>query len=195
MSTVVSETMTAMEELKMREKPTSRLVRTSSLEKIKEFNNYICSQNYIILPALLNWLKSSQPGLETNLDVATAFYRHLLYNILLYKVIEFKIVCKGCIRKSRKLFNAQFKRLANGTASRIKDTDFLFKSAVYVVVVIVNLEITTCFYLLLANSAPLGLLFLTVCCLWSVVFLFYESIAHFEEQRRKWSTKIKTKAN
>lgn len=187
MSTVVSETITAMENLRFKEKPTSKLIRTSSLERIKEFNTYICAHNYFFVPTLLNWLKTSQNGLESNLDVFAAFYRHLLYNILLYKVIEFKLICKGCVSQSRCYLFDSFMKL--------KDSEFLFKFGVHVAVLVVSLEVSTCFYWLFAKAAPVGLLFLTVCCLWSVVFLLYEGTIHFEQQRRKWNERPKSKTN
>jgi len=188
MSTVVSETITAMEDLRTKEKPISKLVRTSSLERIKEINNYICSHNYFFLPVLLNWIKSSQGGLESNLDIATTFYQHLLYNILLCKVIEFKLICKGCFNYTKKTFNTLLLQLA----SNITDSAFLFKLAIYVAVVLVSLEISTCFYLLFAKYPPGGLLFLCGGCVSSVGFLLYEGVAPFEHHRRKGNLKVKS---
>lgn len=196
MSTVVAETITTlMEDLRMKEKPTSKLVRTSSLERIRELNNYICSHNYFFLPSLLNWIKASQTGLESNIDVATTFYQHLLYNILLCKIIDFQMICKGCFKHSKKSFSFHLLQLVYKTSSKITDSDFLFKLAIYASVAIVGLQMFTCFYLLFVKSPPGGLLFLSGGCVWSVAYLFYESVIHFEKQRRKGSLKFKQTSN
>jgi hypothetical protein len=53
---------------------TQRLVRTSSLEKIRRFNSFICSQQYYVLPALLAWLKSSQTVLQSSTEKTIFFF-------------------------------------------------------------------------------------------------------------------------
>ncbi|XP_044261072.1 uncharacterized protein LOC123009037 [Tribolium madens] len=61
------------------------LVRTSSLEKIRRFNSFICSQQYNILPALFAWLRSSQSVLQ-KAEKTMLFFRALLFCHFLYKI-------------------------------------------------------------------------------------------------------------
>ncbi|KAK5638687.1 hypothetical protein RI129_012982 [Pyrocoelia pectoralis] len=70
MSTLISsqsEIMKARSEMELAEKR-GRFMRSASIDRIMQFNLYICAQYYYPLPAIISWLKSSQTMLHAQFD-------------------------------------------------------------------------------------------------------------------------------
>ncbi|XP_063926820.1 uncharacterized protein LOC135140258 [Zophobas morio] len=144
---------------KMEEK---RLVRTSSLEKIRRFNSFICSQQYYILPALLAWLRSSQSVLQSSTEKTIFFFRSLIFSHLLYKLyqVEFRTILSNVLALFEKQIRVQY--------GRITRVENLLRMGVVMVVAVLLTELVVCFYLLCLTGAPSGLVFLIVCCFYII---------------------------
>ncbi|KAL3271055.1 hypothetical protein HHI36_021555 [Cryptolaemus montrouzieri] len=179
MSTCVSGTI-SIEKLSNEEKPVSKLVRTSSIEKIKELNNYICSQQYYIIPALLSWIKSSQNGLENTMEKTIMLYRYILCNTIIYRVFKINQVCRDCTSNVKKIIFEYGHTLVDSCYK----ADFLLKVGLYSAITLVSLQFFMCIYLLFLTYIPVGLFFL-ISCVASVIFLFYESIKTQDFRIRK----------
>ncbi|KAH0818433.1 hypothetical protein MTP99_006692 [Tenebrio molitor] len=140
---------------------TQRLVRTSSLEKIRRFNSFICSQQYYVLPALLAWLKSSQTVLQSSTEKTIFFFRSLLFTHFLYKLcqLEFRTIVSNGLLLVRK----QFREIC------------LLKWAVYATALVLSAQLFLCFYLLCNTHVPNGLAFLIVCWFY-IIYLNASSV-------------------
>lgn len=153
-----------------------RLVRTSSLEKIRRFNSFICSQQYNILPALLAWLRSSQSVLQ-KAEKTIFFFRSLLFSHFLYKIYQFNF--RACFTNSVKVFHKQIR------------TTFALKVAVYFTAFVLVAELGMCFYLLCNTHVPSGLIFLMVSFFY-IIYLNVRSVyftrtlrSHQEDKKKK----------
>lgn len=142
-----------MNETNNRSKKT--LIRSASIQKLIEFNTYICSQQFYLLPGLINWLKSSQTGVETAFKLTIIFFRSLVFNKL--------------------------KMIYDGTAMRSR-TCLTF--TIYVTALALLLELFVCFYYLMVANLPIGLVFLIVCWGY-IMLLQYQSISFFISNRRR----------
>ncbi|XP_071057198.1 uncharacterized protein [Onthophagus taurus] len=111
--------------------------RNPSLEKIINFNAYICSQNFFILPALLTWMKTSQSILQAYSEKCTNLVKNLIKLDFLTIIQDLNKMGKETKRK-------------------------LLEISTYTCLFLVFLQLTTCLILLGINSMPGGLIFLLV---------------------------------
>lgn len=132
------------------EKPKPELIRSTSIEKIKKFNSFICSQNYYILPSLLTWLKTSQTVLK-----------YLILTTVLLKPAD---LTTQLIASCKILYENLQRRL------------FVF--AVYFSLIFIYLQLFVCAYLLCLVFLPIGFVFLIV-CLYTVCHLYYRMNSAF----------------
>lgn len=149
------------------EKPKPELIRSSSMEKIKKFNSFICSQNYYILPALLTWLKTSQTVLK-----------YLILSTVLLKPSDLTIKLIANLKNIYENLQRQ-----------------LFLITVYCSVGFIFLQLFVCVYLLYFVILTVGFVFLLV-CLYTVCHLHYNINCFFlkkEECKLKKSASKKVR--
>ncbi|RZC42015.1 hypothetical protein BDFB_010920, partial [Asbolus verrucosus] len=177
----ISQKPTVLTHRKMEDR-TQRLVRTSSLEKIRRFNSYICSQQYYILPALLAWLRSSQSVLQSSTEKTIFFFRSLLFSNFLYKLyqVEFKSLIFNVLVSILKQIQTNYKNV---------ESTFLLKMAVYMAALILATEVGLCFYLLFSTHIPSGLVFLIVC--WFYIIYLNARSVYFSAEKRNRDSKRK----
>lgn len=149
----------------------ARLVRTSSLEKIRRFNSFICSQQYYILPALLTWLRSSQSGLNSSAERTIFAFRSLFFNTFFYNLheIEFKSIITNNLILVLKRIESTYKNI---------ESTFLLRISIYLTALILVLELGLCFYILCNTHVPSGLVFLIVCWFY-IIYLKYKQSMFF----------------
>ncbi|KAJ8947669.1 hypothetical protein NQ318_009553 [Aromia moschata] len=179
----------AIARLKMEEKP--RLVRTSSIEKIRRFNNFICSQHYYILPALLSWLKSSQSGLQTSTEKTIFFFRSLIFNTFFYKF--YLMVSKFGFSAGRSASKIQedVRRALLAIISNFYrkftncvESTFLLAFAVYSACVLVVIHLAVVVYLMYLAFLPYGFIFM-VGCIATINCLCYRTMFFFISNRSR----------
>lgn len=149
------------------EKPKPELIRTTSIDKIKKFNSFICSQNYYILPSLLTWLKTSQTVLK-----------YLILSTVLLKPSDLTAQLIASVKSNYE--NIQRRLLA---------------IAVYFSVGYIFLQLLVCAYLLYLVFLPAGFVFLMV-CLYTVCHIYYRlnsSYVQNEERKLKESASKKVR--
>lgn len=149
------------------EKPKPELIRTTSIDKIKKFNSFICSQNYYILPSILTWLKTSQTVLK-----------YLILSTVLLKPSDLTAQLIATVKNNYE--NIQRRLLA---------------IAVYFSVGYIFLQLLVCAYLLCLVFLPAGFVFLMV-CLYTVCHLSYRlnsSYVQNEERKMKESASKKVR--
>ncbi|XP_050501112.1 uncharacterized protein LOC126881110 [Diabrotica virgifera virgifera] len=167
----------AITKLKM-EETQPRLTRSSSLDKIKKFNTFICSQQYYVLPALLNWLKSSQTNLQASTESTIYFLRAFIFNAFFkfyllffrkqqFSVEQIKIVAKKVIAVVISNFFETF--------SKCFEPTFLLMAGVYFGCFIVCMQLLFTIYLMYLLFLPLGFLFL-MGCMMSIQYLCYKTM-------------------
>lgn len=170
-----------------------KLVRSSSMETIKRFNTFICSQQYYILPAILSWLKTSQSGLQTSTEKTIFFFRSLFFKSIFCKYFVNGIKSSG-IRSSQDL-NMNLINIKNLTKTQFSDmftkcfeTNFLLAAAVYGACAIVVVQFLTTIYLLYIALVPYGFLFL-VGCMATIKYIYYKTL--FSYMSKSTKSKIK----
>lgn len=166
----------AVTNLKSEEKP-YRLVRTSSIEKIRRFNNFICSQQYYLLPALFSWLKSSQSSTER----AIFLFKATLFNTFFYKFFQSGLKSAASANRSK----AKVQRASPITVSEVIsnffkkftkcfESTFLLTVAVYSACVLVLLQLVLALYLMYLSFLPYGFIFMVGCML-AIKYLCFKS--------------------
>lgn len=163
--------------LKMEEKRSSRLVRTSSIEKIKRFNSYICSQHYIMLPALISCLKSSQVNvLHTQYEQKIHDFKSMIFSTYFYKFFlqTFKFYSKKPTPVTKQQRQQQSSLISNfyATFSNTFESTFVLKISVHLTSLFIFTQLCYCIYLLALIHVPNGLYFLII-CLFYINYLGY----------------------
>lgn len=171
-------------DLKMDDKP-AKLVRSSSIEKIRRFNSYICSQNYFFLPALLSLVKTSQSGVNTQKE-RTIFFFHLLRS-LIFNTYIYKFFMKQQLKNVREFNKEDLKSkcdlgktvlqsiISNFYAkfTQCFESTFVQTSLVFAAAFFIVSQLLICIYLLALVHVPVGLYFLIAC-------LGYVNYLHFK---------------
>lgn len=182
---------------KFTKKPKPELLRTTSIEKIKKFNTYICSQNYYILPSLLVWLKTSQTVLQCTTEKTLFYFKTLLLSSVLYKDLEAKAKTKALQKKVSTKEILQI--VVVGVRDRIKVVcddikNKFFSLVVYFALMFILVQLLACAYSLCIVFLPVGLIFLLV-CLYSICHIMYKvnfSYLQRAENKRRESRKPRT---
>lgn len=177
---------------KPHQKPKPDLVRSTSMEKIRRFNTYICSQNYYIFPSILAWLKTSQSVLQSTTEKTLFFFKTLLVTSVFYRTVEAKArrQLKSNLDALTGLIKLVFYALFTGLKV-VYDSlkNILFKSAVYSSIVLIYGQLLLCAYWLCQYFMPIGLAFLLV-CLYSIVHLLHKvNFAYVQRQEKKMREK------
>lgn len=141
------------------EKPKPELVRSTSIEKIKKFNSFICSQNYYILPSLLAWLKTSQTVLQDTMETTIFYFKYLVLSTILMKPSKVLEIVKIIFEDLRRKF---------------------FVLMVYFSFGFIFLQLLVCAYLLCLVFLPAGFVFLMV-CLYTVCHMYYRLNSNYVE--------------
>lgn len=151
------------------------LARTGSIEKLKKFNSYICSQHYYILPSLLLWLKTSQTILTSNMEKCIAHLKSTFLICTIRDVALFR--CAAVVGETKhkqfyKLTAADVLPVLNMFAVRLCATlltvyayikYLVLVVSVYFAVFVVFLQLVGCVLLICLKMPPLGFIFLVLC--------------------------------
>lgn len=167
----------AVTKLKSEDKP-YRLVRTSSIEKIRRFNTFICSQQYYLLPALFSWLKSSQSSTER----AIFLFKATLFNTFFYRFFQTGLKSTASAGRSK----AKLQRSTPLTISSVIsnffqkftkcfESTFLLAIAVYSACLLVLIQLVLALYLMYLAFLPYGFIFM-VGCMVVIKCLCYQSL-------------------
>lgn len=163
MSTTITQTeqRTAMiEKSPIFEAKRSTFIRTTSMEKLKRFNNFFCSQHYYLLPAILLWLKTSL--LKSTLEKCLNHIKTITYVLIVRDMLQERIssATKATTRNLRNVYERlnnyfhilyeQFKR-------------FLLISFVYLGVIAITVHALGCVYFIGSYLPPVGFFFLVTC--------------------------------
>lgn len=168
----------AVTNLKSEEKP-YRLVRTSSIEKIRRFNTFICSQQYYLLPALFSWLKSSQSSTER----AVFLIKVTLFNTFFYKFFQSGLRSAASANQSKAKVQKASPIPTLGVISnffqkftKCFESTFLLTIAVYSACILVLLQLAIALYLMYLSFLPYGFIFMVACML-TIKYLCYKSFS------------------
>lgn len=153
-----------------------RLSRASSIDKIRLLNNYIYSKHYYIFPALLNWLKTSNNGLQKIGKNTINFYRFALINSIIYRAFHLnadatKAQLQDCIFYTKTVILPNIVDLFVSFYDRCVESHLLRRLGVIALGAFVVAEFFMCFYFLLRSVLPSGLVFLIVCVALIVILL------------------------
>lgn len=182
----------AITKMKM-EEPQSRLTRSSSLDKIKKFNTFICSQHYYILPALLSWLKSSQSNLQTATEGTIHFLRTFLLNAFFKCYSFFFKTKKFSINKNQNAAMISVSAIiANFLEefSKCLEPTFLLSAVVYIGCLLVFVQVLFSVYLIYLIFLPQGFIFLVGCML-TIQYMCYKTMLNYIEESKKLEKKQK----
>ncbi|XP_017781952.1 PREDICTED: uncharacterized protein LOC108566533 [Nicrophorus vespilloides] len=155
----------------------SRFVRSSSLERIRKFNTYICSQNYYILPAILTWLRNSSTVIQTNFERSIIYSKATIYNSTVYKVSRI------CTKANISMYLDDFRDFSR----HAKDEFCMFFSerlaicGVYATIVAIFVQLLVCLYTLCTALMPAGLVFM-IGCLYYITHLNLKCLKFFIDQ-------------
>lgn len=166
---------------RMEDKMHQKLVRTSSLEKIKRFNNYICSPHYYALPALLAWVRSSQSALQVSTEKTIFFFRSVIFKIF-YKlyILDIKTIIYSSILLAFSQLKKSYKSINSST---------VLKLVVYLSFVVLVLELGLCLYMLYEFTVPNGMIFLCIC--WFYIIFIKSQSAFVTTQKQLYFMKTK----
>ncbi|KAJ8913658.1 hypothetical protein NQ315_007375 [Exocentrus adspersus] len=167
--TIVPETVA---KLKSEEKQ-HRLVRTSSIEKIRRFNTFICSQQYYLLPTLFSWLRSSQSTTERTLFL----FKATLFNTFFYKFFQSKARTSQSTSRSCESIRLVASSIVSKFFQKFTkcfESTFLLTIAVYFACALVLLQLLLALYLMHLAFLPYGFIFL-VSCMVVIKYLCYKS--------------------
>ncbi|CAH1987704.1 unnamed protein product [Acanthoscelides obtectus] len=139
-----------------------RLVRTSSIEKIKRFNSMICSQQYLILPALLGLLKTSQPTLQLSADKTLLYFDAILCRFYLAYLINVTKKLAVNVQQSVKDLPDAILRFYQIFRRNLEST-LALTCAVYSAMALVILQMFLLSYYLRLIVLPVGFSFLFSC--------------------------------
>lgn len=150
------------------EKPKPELIRSASIEKIRKFNSFICSQNYYILPSLLAWLKTSQTLLQETAEKTIFYIKNLIISSVFLLLPAVRAIFDNFRRK-------------------------LLVVGVYFAVGFIFLQLLVCAYLLCLVFLPAGFLFLMF-CLYAVCHIYYRlNSSYVEVAERKLRESVNNK--
>ncbi|KAF2882468.1 hypothetical protein ILUMI_23693 [Ignelater luminosus] len=177
-----------------------KLMRSTSLERIKQFNTFICSQNFYILPSLIAWLKTSQTVLQSQIEkciksLKLIFVSSILYNLFLSQLKVCLVILKTTVYNTYKeIYSSDYipaiemlYLIAHHSVSlfigNIKKR--LLVLFMYITVLLIFLQFATCIFLFSTICLPAGLIFMFVCLYFishiNVSVLFY----HLRKQENK----------
>jgi len=179
----------------------SRLVRTSSLERIKQFNTFICSQNYFILPAILASLRTSHTVLQGNFERCIVCAKSIIFDSVCYRFASLCClqVLNHLLRAYRTSLRPRLEMLAfvlyNGVSNACEELKRrLLIAAVYMTVAAVFTQLLLCVYMLTSVIVPAGLLFLLTCT-YLITHINLQCLHYFVQQvdkdRMATSDKVK----
>ncbi|XP_074026777.1 uncharacterized protein [Leptinotarsa decemlineata] len=163
------------------EDPQPRLVRAASIEKIKRFNSFICSQHYYILPAILSWLKSSQPNLQTSTESTILIFRSMIFNTFFYKMffnsrthdvfskVKPEVIAKNIVSSVIANFHKKF--------SKCFESTFLLTISVYSACAVVMGQLIFSLYLIYSTYLPYGMVFLIVCMM-TIKYICFKTMSY-----------------
>lgn len=150
-------------------KPKPELIRTTSIDKIKKFNSFICSQNYYILPSILAWLKTSQTVLQQTMEKTLFYFKYLIISCVLFKPTD--LITEKLIENLKIIYN------------NLKQKVFIL--TVYCSVGFIFLQLFVCVYLLCLVFLPIGFLFLMT-CLYTVCHIYYRlNLSYLKNSERE----------
>ncbi|CAH1111816.1 unnamed protein product [Psylliodes chrysocephalus] len=182
----------AITKLKM-EETQPRLYRSSSLDKIKKFNTFICAPQYYILPALLSWLKNSQSNLQASTETTIYFLRAFILNAFFkFYLVFFKNVqpfgfekIQIVVKKSISAIIANFYQ----KFSKCFEPTFLLTAGVYSACLAVLLQFLFSIYLIYLIFLPYGFIFLVGCML-TIKYISYKTMINCLTKRKRCDKKL-----
>lgn len=185
--TIINDTKERIESEILRKKLENKrehFTRTSSIERLKRFNTFICSQHYYILPALLCCLKSSKTILQSTLNSCIHYFKDLIYKSETYKFLAFHILRLNDIVPAMKMMIAV---KYNSFHIVYKSTkEILFALCVYTTILAIFAQLLLCLYFLTSTLLPGGFIFLCT-CIYLISQLNFNVLKHMS---RKESAKI-----
>ena len=135
------------------EEKRQKFIRSGSIDKIIQFNSYICTQNYFLLPALIAWLKSSQTTFQTQIEKYIISFKSTFVNVLLQVIIFAHLQIKNYVAA---VYKSQVCNLY-----RLKYQ--LLVVSVYLGLFAIFAQFLICLYFILDICLPLGAMFLYSC--------------------------------
>lgn len=168
MSTTITQTVQRQE--KVFEKR-STFIRSASIEKLKKFNNFVCSQHYFLLPGMLLWLKTSQTLLRSNMDKIMTYLKTMSMicglRMLIHEKLTQIFVYKNDLTDVLKTKSEQLKfNLRIQTIHAIEQfKKFLLILFVYLSLFLIFIHTVGCAVFIFLNLPPIGFFFLIGCVL------------------------------
>lgn len=154
--------------------------RKSSIERLKQFNTFICSQHYYILPALLYWLKSSTTILQATIETCILLAKKFIFNA----TINLNNRCNNI----KMLIAIKYNSL-----NVIYDTTkhALFVISVYTTIFAIFFQLLLCIYLLSSTFLPGGLIFLFT-CVYLISQINFNVLIHMSKKEKQMKIERKT---
>lgn len=160
-----------------------RFTRTSSIERLKRFNTFICSQHYFILPALLYWLKSSKTVLQSTLETCIQFAKNLLFHYFnSRRMFGFYNIRHADLLPALKMLISVKYDSWNIVYKSTKRT--LFALCVYTTMLAIFFQLMLCFYFLSKVFLPGGFLFLCS-CIYIISHINFNVLIHMSHKEIK----------
>lgn len=183
-----------------------KLMRSTSLQRIKQFNTFICSQNFYILPSLIAWLKTSQTVLQSQIErciksIKLLFVSSLLYSLLLNQLKvclvifkttaynTYKNICSNDYIPAIEMLYIIADHVVSLLIGSIKKK--LLTLFMYITVLLIFLQFATCIFLFSTICLPAGVIFLFV-CLYFISHINVSVLFHYLKKQENKLLSVKT---
>lgn len=163
----------------------STFIRTTSIEKLKKFNNFVCSQHYYLIPGILLWLKQSQSLLRTQMEKCIMYLKTVSLLCVLKQLINEKSTNKNYSLMLKNTLNCNLTSLKfKLTNTYIELKYYLLKSLVYMGLFLIAMNTIGCVGFIVLNLPPLGFFFL-IGCLAVMARIKFKILDKIEEKAEK----------
>lgn len=196
------QTMSPTKHIDFLEERRRTFTRSSSIDKIMKFNNYICSPNYFLLPALIAWVKTPQTVLQYRIEKCRLILKALLLCFLedfvfnnfkscLFsmnvkaKALYHNILCSDAIPAleiTRVILHHHAVSFINNLRKK------LFVLSIYFTLSLIFFQLATCIFILSKVYLPAGLIFLFV-CLYLISYLNVRVSLHYLKDQQEGGRK------
>lgn len=158
-------------------KKRENFTRSTSIEKLKKFNQIICSQHYYILPSLLLWLKTSQTLLTSNVEKCIAYIKSMFLICTIRECFEkvkkldakdksFAAICELSTKELLPVLSLLLYRIKLNLSLIYEDIKhYTLIATIYLGVSLIFFQLIGCTVLIFFKLPPLGFLFLIGCVL------------------------------
>ncbi|KAK4878400.1 hypothetical protein RN001_010906 [Aquatica leii] len=140
----------AVQQICLKNKRQQQLIRSASIDRIMQFNSYLCSQNFYLLPAIISWMKSSQTILQSQLDKYITLLKSIIVGLVLS--LHYKIL-SNAYKHLYPILVYSYKTISAR----------LITLCIYLAIPVILTQLTACLYVIFNFYLSIGVVFLITC--------------------------------